>query len=101
MLFRLLDRPARFRRIPLALFDAVAAPLDVLSRLFPALAAKAELARIGRFYATEPMLLRNAVTGCYDAAATPAYGEDTLTAFYTRTMSSGLAGQELGDQALF
>ena len=49
--------------LPLAMFDALAAPLSVLSYALPGLGAKAELARIGRFYATEPMLLRDPLTG--------------------------------------
>lgn len=101
MLFELLGRRQRFRRLPLALFDSIALPLDALSRVLPALAAKAELARIGRYYATEPMLLRHADSGLYDAQATPAYGEDSLAAFYRQAIEHGLDGQELGDQALF
>ena len=43
-------------------------------RLLPALAAKAELARIGRYYATESMLVLDPATGRYDADATPSTG---------------------------
>jgi len=101
MLFDMLGLRPRFRRLPLVMFDAISGTLDMLSRAWPAAAAKAELARIGRYYATEPMLLRNPDTGRYDAAATPAYGIDTLETFYARAIERGLAGQELGDQALF
>lgn len=33
--------------------------------------------------------------------ATPSYGNDTLEAFFTKAVKEGLAGQELGDQAVF
>ncbi|MAT82994.1 MAG: hypothetical protein CMD39_01765 [Gammaproteobacteria bacterium] len=101
MLFRLLGRPARFRRLPLGIFDAVGAPLSWLGRGIPSLAAKAELARIGRFYATEPMLLKDPETGRYEAHRTPAHGEDTLEDFYRHVIAQGLGGQELGAQAIF
>ncbi len=101
MLFRMLERRPRYRRLPVGLFDAVAAPLGLLGRWSPAFAAKAELARIGRFYATEPMLLKDPETGRYEAGQTPAYGDDTLEAFYRHVITAGLDGQELGAQALF
>lgn len=101
MLFDMLGRRPRYRRLPLALFDAVAAPLGALGRWSSSLAAKAELARIGRFYATEPMLLKDPLTGRYDAGLTPGYGDDTLEAFYRRVIAEGLDGQELGDQSVF
>ena len=38
----------------------------------------------------------------YSAEATPSYGSDTLEAFFRRAVKEGgLAGQELGDQAVF
>lgn len=101
MLFEMFRLRPRFRRLPLAMFDAIATSLGTLSRVWPAAAAKAELARIGRYYATEPMLLRHPHSGRYDADATPTYGTDTLESFYARAIERGLAGQELGDQALF
>lgn len=101
MLFRMIDRRPRFRRVPLGLFSAIITALDAASRVAPALAEKAEFARIGRFYATEPMLLMNPATGEYSDAQTPAYGHDTLAAFYAHALEHGLEGQELGDQALF
>jgi divinyl chlorophyllide a 8-vinyl-reductase len=101
MLFEMLGRPPRFRRLPLVLFDMVEKPLSLLSTVTPALAERAEFPRIGRYYATEPMLWRDPETGAYDARATPAFGEDTLRDFYARVLEEGLAGQELGDQALF
>ncbi len=61
----------------------------------------AEFGRIGRYYATESMLVWDEGRGAYDADATPEYGVDTLEAFFTKAVTEGLAGQELGDQAVF
>ncbi|HJL44222.1 MAG TPA: NAD(P)-dependent oxidoreductase, partial [Polyangiaceae bacterium LLY-WYZ-15_(1-7)] len=71
------------------------------ARVAPPLRAKAELARIGRYYATESMLLWDEEAGRYDADATPAFGEDTLRDHYERVLREGLEGQELGDHAVF
>lgn len=101
MLFELTGRHPKFRRIPLLLFDVVAAPLRVGSLVVPSLKEKVELARIGRYYATEPMLLLDPDTGRYDAEATPEYGTDTLREFYAGVLRRGLEGHELGEQALF
>ena len=48
---------------------------------------KAELARIGRCYATEPMLVLDPLTGRYDADATPPTGSETLFEFYARLIT--------------
>ncbi|MEO7941372.1 MAG: epimerase, partial [Burkholderiaceae bacterium] len=69
-------------------------------RIVPALADKAELARIGRYYATESMLVLDPRTGRYDAAATPSAGYDTLFDFYARLARREVAA-ERGDHAVF
>jgi hypothetical protein len=61
----------------------------------------AEFGRIGRYYATESMLVWDEARGAYDADATPEYGVDTLEGFFKKAVTEGLAGQELGDQAVF
>ncbi len=99
-LFALLGRPPRFRQVPLALFDGIVATLGPLGRVLPALADKAELARIGRYYATESMLVLNPATGSYDAAATPSTGTQTLFDFYAQLLD-GRAAAERGDHAVF
>ena len=81
-LFALLGRKPRFRRVPVALLDGIIGALSVAGRLVPSLADKAELARIGRYYATESMLVLDPETGRYDAAATPSTGTETLFDFY-------------------
>jgi divinyl chlorophyllide a 8-vinyl-reductase len=101
MLFDLCGRTPRYRRVPVALLDGIIATLSTLGHVVPSLRDKAELARIGRYYATESMLVLDPTTGRYDADATPSFGTDTLRDFYARAMRDGLAGQELGDQAVF
>ena len=64
-------------------------------------ADQAERVRIGRYYATESMLVWNEAQGRYDAEATPSFGRDTLRDFYARVLREGMAGQELGEHALF
>ncbi|OYW61595.1 MAG: epimerase [Bosea sp. 12-68-7] len=99
-LFALLGRPPRFRQVPVALLDAIIGGLSLAGALLPSLAAKAELARIGRYYATESMLVLDPRTGRYDAAATPSTGTETLFDFY-RAVLGGAAAPERGDHAVF
>ena len=99
-LFAVLGRKPRFRHVPVALLDVIIGALSVAARLAPSLADKAELARIGRYYATESMLVLNPETGRYDAAATPSTGTETLFDFY-KTLVAGGAAPERGDHAVF
>jgi len=99
-LFGMLGRPARFRSVPPGLLDIVVAGLGAVGRVLPPLAAKAELARIGRYYATESMLVLNPRTGRYDADATPSTGTETLFDFYRSVIDGGRA-PERGDHAVF
>jgi divinyl chlorophyllide a 8-vinyl-reductase len=99
-LFSLLGRRPQFRHVPVGLLDAIIAALGALGRLAPSLAAKAELARIGRYYATESMLVLDPLTGLYDAAATPSTGVDTLFDFYAGLVRGDVA-PERGDHAVF
>jgi len=99
-LFALLGRPPKFSHVPVALLDVIIAVLGTLGRLIPTLADKAELARIGRYYATESMLVLNPQTGQYDADATPSTGTETLFDFYA-DLASGKVAAERGDHAVF
>ena len=99
-LFALLGRPARFKSVPVALLDAIIAVLALLGRVLPSLADKAELARIGRYYATESMLVWDAAACRYDAAATPSTGHETLFDCYEQLVR-GQAVVERGDHAVF
>jgi divinyl chlorophyllide a 8-vinyl-reductase len=101
LLFAALGREPRFKQVPVALLDAIIGVLASLGHAFPALAAKAELARIGRYYATESMLVLDPATGHYDAAATPSTGTQTLGAFYAECLEGAAALPERGDHAVF
>ena len=87
--------------VPIALMDGPIAALQGRSNLFPALQDTAEFGRIGRYYAAESMLVWDEEQQRYDADATPSYGEDTLEQFFERVVRDGMAGQDLGDAALF
>jgi len=99
-LFALLGQPPRFKHVPVALLDAIVGVLGAAGRVVPSLAAKAELARIGRYYATESMLVLDPATGRYDAAATPSTGSETLFDYYARLVA-GKAVLERGEHAVF
>ena len=99
-LFRLLGQKPRYRHVPVGMMDAIIGVLALLGCLSPALRAKAELARIGRYYATQSMLVLNPDTGLYDADATPETGTETLFDFYAGLVSQQTA-IELGDHAVF
>jgi divinyl chlorophyllide a 8-vinyl-reductase len=99
-LFALLGREPRIRQVPVAMLDSITLVLGSLGRVIPALAEKAELARIGRYYATESMLVLDPATGRYDAAATPSTGSETLFDYYARLIK-GEASAERGDHAVF
>jgi divinyl chlorophyllide a 8-vinyl-reductase len=99
-LFELLGQEVRFKQIPVAMMDVIIAVLSFLGIVIPSLAAKAELARIGRYYATESMLVWNTQSGTYDADATPSTGTQTLFDFYADLVQGGEA-PERGDHAVF
>ena len=101
LLFRLAGKAPRFKQVPVGIFTAAAALLGPLGVLVPAAAAKAELARIGHYYASESMLLWDEEKQRYDADATPAFGTATLADHYSRLLRDGISGYEAGDQRLF
>lgn len=97
MLFAMLGKPARFRSVSVRMMDAIIAALNLVGRLSPKLRDKAELARIGRYYATESMLVWKGTH--YDADATPSTGSDTLRDHYARLLR-GEVESDLGAHAL-
>ncbi|MES3035774.1 MAG: NAD(P)H-binding protein [Gemmatimonadota bacterium] len=99
-LFVLTGRPPKYTRVPVAMLDVIIGVLSTLGRVIPSLADKAELARIGRYYATESMLVLNPQTGRYEADATPETGTETLFDYYA-TLVRGEARVERGEHAVF
>ena len=100
MLAELTDRPEKVRRVPVALMDGIIATLATLGQLSPGMRSKAELARIGRYYATESMLVWDPEQGRYDARATPETGTDTLRDHYAALLR-GDAADDRGAHAVF
>lgn len=99
-LFTALGQEPKIKRVPVALISMIIAVLSTLGKVVPSLAEKAELARIGRYYATESMLVLDPKTGRYDADATPSHGSDTLPDFYGK-LARGEATIERGEHAVF
>lgn len=99
-LFRLIGRVPKFKHVPVRLLDCIVWSLSALGKANASAASKAELARIGRYYATESMLVLDPVTDRYDADATPSTGRDTLFDFYARLVSGEVAIAR-GDHAVF
>ena len=101
MLFDILGMEPKFVKVPIEVMDGVIKILDAFAGSFANMRDAAEFGKIGRYYAAESMLVLDATTGEYDASKTPSYGTDTLEAFFKKVSVEGLAGQELGDQAVF
>lgn len=100
MLERLTGRPVRVRRVPLALMSGIIATLSTPGRLSTRLAARAELARIGRYYATESMLVWDAARQSYSADLTPEFGTERLEDHYA-AMLRGEVTDDRGAHAVF
>ncbi|MEO1489813.1 MAG: epimerase, partial [Pseudomonadota bacterium] len=87
ILFDLLGRPPAFRSISPSLFDIAARALSLGAPLSKWFAAKAEYARIAKYYATQSMLVLDPETGEYSAEATPEFGRDTLREHYAELLA--------------
>ncbi len=99
-LFALAGQEPRFTEVPVALLDVAVWTLAALGTLFPPLKEKAELARIGRYYATESMLVLDPESGAYDAVRTPSTGATTLFDFYA-ALVAGKASVDRGAHKVF
>jgi len=99
-LFKLLGQTPQYKHVPVGLLDVIITVLQTAGWLIPLLADKAELARIGRYYATESMLVWSPQTQAYDAQATPSFGTHTLFEHY-RQLVAGEVDVQLGDHAVF
>ena len=100
LLFGALGLEPKFRHVPVGLLRGIAGGLALAGRVMPKLREKADLARIGLYYATESMLVWDPEAGRYDADATPEYGADTLAGHYAR-LARGEIGDQRGDHAVF
>ena len=100
LLFSLLGRQPHFKHVPVRLLDFVIGALDLVGRIATAARRKSDLARIGRYYATESMLVMDPRTGRYDADATPSTGTETLADHYRQIMDGELT-TERGEHSVF
>jgi len=91
MLFEALGQTPRFKHVPVAMMSAIVSGLSIAGKVSSRLRDKAELARIGRYYATESMLVWDAGAGRYDADATPEFGSETLADHYKRLATEDVA----------
>jgi divinyl chlorophyllide a 8-vinyl-reductase len=94
-LFALLGQTPKFKQVPVVMMSAIIRVLIILG-----FKDKAELARIGRYYATESMLVWDPITKRYDAEATPSFGTDRLSEFHAKLIS-GEETVSLGEHAVF
>ena len=99
-LFKLLGKKPRFKSVPIGLLDAIAGLLNLLGKFSSKAADKAELARIGRYYASESMLVWDEQAQRYDSEATPSHGTQTIFQAYELWMK-GEGVPERGDHAVF
>ena len=99
-LFRLLGQKPKIKRVPVLLLNVIYQVLRITGLGIPKLAEKAELARIGRYYATESMLVLDSETGHYSRALTPSFGTDTLSDYYAKVIKDRQTIQ-LGDHSVF
>lgn len=97
-IFRLTGNPPKYKHVPVAMMGMIIGVLSVLGWVIPWARNKAGLARIGRYYATESMLVWDGYR--YNGAATPETGNDRLFDYYADVVA-GRTEVERGDHAVF
>ena len=100
LLFEALGQAPCFKHVPVGLMSAIIAGLSTFGKVSSGLRDKAELARIGHYYATESMLVWDEAAGCYDADATPEFGTQKLADHYKRLATEEVT-DDPGEHAVF
>jgi divinyl chlorophyllide a 8-vinyl-reductase len=100
LLFKALGQAPAYRKVPFAVMDVIVAGCSLAGLVSTRARNAAEMARIGRYYATESMLVWDEKAQRYDAEATPETGSDRLADFY-KALADGTATVDLGDHAVF
>ncbi|MCE2678322.1 MAG: NAD(P)H-binding protein [Burkholderiaceae bacterium] len=100
ILFKVMGLAPRYKHVPVGFLDMVIVVLKTLGRLMPVLSDKAELAKIGRYYATESMLVWDPQKSAYDEHATPSFGSQTLHAHYEHMLHNRI-DVDLGQHSVF
>lgn len=92
--------PFQSRSVPPGFLNLIATALSFAGLVSRKAREKAELARIGHYYATQSMLVWDEVSNRYDAERTPEFGTDTLQVYY-RKLAAGEVTLDRGDHAVF
>lgn len=100
ILFEALGLQPKFSSVPPGLFRVVSALIAPFGLLSKKARAKAELVRIGHYYATESMLVWDQAKEHYSAAATPEFGTDTLAEHF-QNLAKRETSDVKGPHALF
>jgi divinyl chlorophyllide a 8-vinyl-reductase len=100
LLESLLGQRVPVRSVPVGLLHGIAGALSMAGLVSKAARDKAELARIGLYYATESMLVWDAQSGSYSEALTPETGQQQLADFYASVIR-GETRVDLGAHAVF
>ncbi|MEM6323693.1 MAG: NAD(P)H-binding protein [Pseudomonadota bacterium] len=99
-MFAQLAMPPRFRQVPVLLLDTLIGGLSLAGRFNQRAVAAADMARIGRYYATESMLVWDGDAARYAPDATPEFGTQTW-ADMLADLIAGRVSAERGDHAVF
>lgn len=92
-LFDAFGKPPKIKSVSPMIFDLLRAILAPLAPFSKWAREKRELMKIGKYYATESMLVWDAEHGTYDLAQTPQTGSDQL-ADHFKNIARGLATHE-------
>lgn len=101
ILFKVLGKPVKIRKIPSAFFKLLNGCLGPFAIFSETLSDKQEFLRIGHYYATESMLVWDDEINAYDADRTPEFGTNRLESFYKEILETGLQDHDLGSHKLF
>jgi divinyl chlorophyllide a 8-vinyl-reductase len=98
---KIYDKPTRTRSISPKIFDVLRALFTPLVPISRWAREKSELMNIGKYYATESMLVWDAVNGYYDAECTPSTGQDTFYDHVVKMRETGSLETVDNDTRLF
>jgi divinyl chlorophyllide a 8-vinyl-reductase len=101
MISGILGRPVKTRSVAPQLFDVLGALIQPAAWVSGWGRDKAELMRIGQYYATESMLVWDEQRRDYSAGQTPEWGQQTLQDYYRAVLSGELEAPDMGAQQLF
>jgi len=98
---KIYDKPTRTRSSSPKIFDVLRTLFTPLAPMSRWAREKSELMNIGKYYATESMLVWDAVNGCYDAKHTPSTGQDTFYDHVVKMRETGSLETVDNDTRLF